>query len=65
MAVLCVLVLRIAGFAISTLIVRSPASVPLAYALPIGATLLALGYAFMPPLRGRSLNGSAPLKAGV
>jgi lipopolysaccharide export system permease protein len=65
MAVLCVLVLRIAGFAISTLIVRSPASVPLAYALPIGATILALGYAFMPPLRGRSLNGSAPLKAGV
>jgi lipopolysaccharide export system permease protein len=65
MAVLCVLVLRIAGFAISTLIVRSPASVPLAYALPIGATLLALGYAFMPPLRGRSLNGIAPLKAGV
>jgi lipopolysaccharide export system permease protein len=65
MAVLCVLVLRIAGFAISTLIVRSPASVPLAYILPIGATMMALGFAFMPPLRRRSVNGSASLKAGV
>ncbi len=65
MAVLSVLVLRIAGFAISTLIVRSPASVPLAYILPIGATMMALGFAFMPPLRRRSVNGSASLKAGV
>lgn len=65
MALLSVLVLRIAGFAISTLIVRSPASVPLAYILPIGATMMALGFAFMPPLRRRSVNGSASLKAGV
>ena len=65
MAVICVLVLRIAGFAISTLIVRSPASVPLAYALPIAATILALGYGLMPSLRRRRLDGSAPLKAGA
>ena len=60
-AVMAVLVVRIAGFAISTLIVRSPTSVPLAYALPIAATVIALGFALAPPLRRRRLNGAAAL----
>ena len=57
MAVLAVLIVRIAGFAISTLIVRSPASVPMAYILPIATTAVALAIALAPPLRRRSLNG--------
>lgn len=64
MAVIAVLIVRISGFAVSTLIVRSPASVPLAYILPVAATVVALGMALMPPLRRRSLNG-APLTAGA
>ena len=60
-AVLVVVIVRIAGFAISTLIVRSPASVPLAYALPLVATLGALVFAFAPTFkRGR---GTAPALA--
>jgi lipopolysaccharide export system permease protein len=51
MAVLAVVLVRIAGFAVSTLIVRSPASVPLAYLLPLGATAVALAMAFAPSLR--------------
>lgn len=61
MAVLAVVVVRIGGFAISTLIVRSPTSVPLAYVLPIAATAVALGFAFAPPFRRRSLNGTPAL----
>ena len=63
MAVVAVLLVRIAGFAISTLIVRSPASVPMVYALPIAATVIALFIAFAPPLRRRSLNGTPALTA--
>ena len=61
MAVLAVLIVRIAGFAISTLIVRSPASVPMAYILPIATTAVALAIALAPPLRRRSLNGAPAL----
>lgn len=56
MAVLAVLLVRIGGFAVSTLIVRSPASVPLAYILPIGATIIAFWIALAPSLRRRSVG---------
>ena len=64
MAVAAVLVVRIAGFAISTLIVRSPASVPLAYILPVGVTLIALTIAMRPQFRRRGL-GTASVPAGA
>jgi lipopolysaccharide export system permease protein len=64
MAVLAVLIVRIAGFAISTLMVRSPLSVPLAYVLPIGATFVALFVALGPQFRRRRLN-PAPASAGA
>lgn len=41
-AVACVVVLRGLGFFISSLIVRSAAAVPLAYAIPLGAGLLSI-----------------------
>ena len=63
-AVTAVLIVRIAGFAISTLIVRSPVSVPLAYILPIGVTIAAFWIALAPPLRRRSL-GASPVVSGA
>lgn len=45
-AILAVLGVRISGFALSTAMVRSAGAVPLAYALPIGTSLLCLGMIF-------------------
>jgi lipopolysaccharide export system permease protein len=67
-AIVAIVALRIAIFAISSLIVRSPWAVPLAYLVPIAVTLIAAVIAFRSSwllglVKGRFLRPQAPLTA--
>jgi len=49
-AVLAVAAVRIAGFAVSSLVPRFAWAVPLTYLVPLAATVVALGWTFLPTL---------------
>lgn len=52
-AVVLILAVRVAGFAMSSLVLRTPAAVPLAYLVPVAATVLGLAATMWPDLISR------------
>jgi len=67
-AIVAIVVLRITIFGISSLIVRSPWAVPLAYLVPVGVALIAALIAFRPSwvsglLSGLAARAQRPMKA--
>jgi len=59
-AVLAVAAVRIAGFAVSSLVPRFAWAVPLAYLVPLLATVVALGWTFLPALARGIPRRTAP-----
>lgn len=62
-AVLAVAAVRIAGFAVSSLVPRFSWAVPLAYLVPLAATAVALGWTFLPTLARGLPSRAAPSRS--
>jgi hypothetical protein len=60
-----VVLVRIAGFAVSSLVVRTEAAVPLAYAVPIAGALGGLAWFFMGGIRMPQRAPRAPARPAI